>query len=118
MILQYLLEFISFVLDLSNKRLCYNKYVCCSFCEVMLNVDFLNLVLEGNQFICWVLIFMNDIEIYYCVFFLIYYVWNRVLVFCEVYELVYLFENGFIFMMVLKWCVLFDYDIRVLQNFV
>lgn len=57
---------------------------------------------------------MNDMEIYYCVFFLIYYVWNRVLVFCEVYELVYLFENGFIFMMVLKWCVLFDYDIRVL----
>lgn len=49
MILQYLLEFISFVLDLSNKRLCYNKYVCCSFCKVMLNADFPNSVLEGNQ---------------------------------------------------------------------
>lgn len=82
MILQYLLEFISFVLDLSNKRLCYNKYVCCSFCEVMLNADFPNSVLEGNQSTCWALIFMNDMEIYYCVPPLTHYAWNP----CEVHE--------------------------------
>lgn len=114
MILQYLLEFISFVLDLSNKRLCYNEYVCCSFCEVMLNADFPNSVLEGNQSTCWALIFMNDMEIYYCVPPLTHYAWNRVLVPCEVHEPVHLSENGFTFTMASKWCASLDHDIRVL----
>lgn len=81
---------------------------------VMLNADFPNSVLEGNQSTCWALIFMNDMEIYYCVPPLTHYAWNRVLVPCEVHEPVHLSENGFTFTMASKWCASLDHDIRVL----